>query len=63
MSMLIAASFPPVEIMSKKSHKPMLPTHPVDEATAAFYHGVLAGLALLGVWFHTLSAIRHWRDS
>lgn len=50
------------EQLDPPSSKSLWPRHPVDEATAAFYHGVLAGLALLGLWFHVISALRHWRD-
>ena len=37
-------------------------THPVSERTAAWYHGVLAGLYIFGLWFHVVSTLKHWRD-
>ena len=40
----------------------MNPKHPVDETMACFYHGLIAGLLIIGVVFHGISAWRHYGD-
>lgn len=36
--------------------------HPVSERTSAIYHGLLAGLTLLGLLAHTYAMFAHWAD-
>ena len=38
------------------------PKHPTDEDLAGLYHIALAGLALLGFWWHAVATYRHWHD-
>ena len=40
----------------------MNPKHPVDETMACFYHGLIAGLLIIGVVFHGISAWRHYEE-
>lgn len=40
----------------------VIPAHPVDEVAASFYHGLLAGLALIGVAYHVYATCVHWRN-
>ena len=35
--------------------------HPATERRAAWYHAALAGFYIFGLWFHAVSASRHWR--
>lgn len=38
------------------------PQHPSGERAAAAFHLGLALYYTLGLWFHAVSAWRHWRD-
>ena len=46
-----------------------LPRHPASERAAAAFHGFCAavcalhiGLGLLGVWYHTVGWVRHFKE-
>jgi len=37
------------------------PEHPASERGAAWFHATLAGWYLMGLWFHAVSAWRHFK--
>lgn len=36
--------------------------HPVGQRAAAAFHGAFVIMYLLAIWFHGLSALRHWYE-
>jgi hypothetical protein len=37
------------------------PRHPKGDRTATWFHAGLALYYVLGLWFHAVSTVRHWR--